>query len=122
MNDYENIWAHRAKWAYLLLMVVALMSPVFYVMYISFNLNGFGAAEYVFTWKWYGLIFSDRLLMQALRWTMSLAVMTTLIAVPMALLAAALADFVYWDRRRSYATAGAPLQPARVTSPLLTPA
>ena len=25
---------------------------------------GFGAAEYVFTWKWYGLIFSDQLLMQ----------------------------------------------------------
>jgi spermidine/putrescine transport system permease protein len=64
------------------------MSPVFYVMYISFNLNGFGAAEYVFTWKWYGQIFSDRLLMQALRWTMTLAAMTTLIAVPMALLAA----------------------------------
>lgn len=88
MNDYENIWAHRAKWAYLLLIVVTLMSPVFYVMYISFNLNGFGAAEYVFTWKWYGLIFSDQLLMQALRWTMTLAVVTTLIAVPMALLAA----------------------------------
>ncbi len=88
MNDYENIWVHRAKWAYLLLIVVTLMSPVFYVMYISFNLNGFGAAEYVFTWKWYGQIFSDRLLMQALRWTMTLAAMTTLIAVPMALLAA----------------------------------
>ncbi len=88
MNDYENIWAHRAKWAYLLLIVVTLMSPVFYVMYISFNLNGFGAAEYVFTWKWYGQVFSDRLLMQALKWTMSLAVVTTLIAVPMALVAA----------------------------------
>ncbi len=88
MNDYENIWAHRAKWAYLLLIVVTLMSPVFYVMYISFNLNGFGAAEYVFTWKWYGQIFSDQLLMQALRWTMTLAIVTTMIAVPMALLAA----------------------------------
>ena len=88
MNDYDNIWAHRAKWAYLLLIVVTLMSPVFYVMYISFNLNGFGAAEYVFTWKWYGQIFSDKLMMQALRWTMTLAAITTLIAVPMALLAA----------------------------------
>lgn len=88
MNDYDNIWAHRAKWAYLLLIVVTLMSPVFYVMYISFNLNGFGAAEYVFTWKWYGQIFSDKLMMQALRWTMTLAAVTTLIAVPMALLAA----------------------------------
>lgn len=90
MNDYDNIWLHRAKWAYLLLVVVTLMSPVFYVMYISFNLNGFGAAQYDFTWKWYGLIFSDRLLIQALRWTMTLAVMTTMIAVPMALLAAKL--------------------------------
>ncbi|MFK7751835.1 MAG: ABC transporter permease [Sedimentitalea sp.] len=88
MNDYDNIWAHRAKWAYLLLIVFTLMSPVFYVMYISFNLNGFGAAEYIFTWKWYGLIFSDKLMIQALRWTMTLAVITTLIAVPMALLAA----------------------------------
>lgn len=87
MNDYENIWGYRAKWAYLLLIVATLMSPIFYVMYISFNLNGFGAAEYVFTWKWYGLIFSDQLLMQAMRWTMTLAIITTLIAVPMALLA-----------------------------------
>ncbi|MFK7836860.1 MAG: ABC transporter permease [Sulfitobacter sp.] len=90
MNDYDNIWAHRAKWAYLLLIVVTLMSPVFYVMYISFNLNGFGAAEYVFTWKWYGLIFSDKLMMQAMRWTLTLAAVTTVIAVPMALLAAKL--------------------------------
>lgn len=90
MNDYENIWVHRAKWAYLLLVVVTLMSPVFYVIYISFNLNGFGAAEYVFTWQWYGLVFSDKLLMQALRWTLKLAVLTTIITVPMALLAAKL--------------------------------
>lgn len=90
MNDYDNIWLHRAKWAYLLLVVVTLMSPVFYVMYISFNLNGFGAAQYDFTWKWYGLIFSDKLLIQSLRWTMTLAAMTTMIAVPMALLAAKL--------------------------------
>lgn len=90
MNDYDDIWLHRAKWAYLLLIVVTLMSPVFYVMYISFNANGFGAAEYTFTWKWYGLIFSDQLLMQALRWTLSLAVMTMIVTVPFALLAAKL--------------------------------
>jgi spermidine/putrescine transport system permease protein len=90
MNDYDNIWLHRIKWAYLLLVVATLMSPVFYVMYISFNLNGFGAAQYHFTWKWYGLIFSDQLLLQALRWTMMLAVVTTIITVPMALVAAKL--------------------------------
>ncbi|MEM1049903.1 MAG: ABC transporter permease subunit [Pseudomonadota bacterium] len=90
MNDYDNIWLHRAKWAYLLLVVITLMSPVFYVMYISFNLNGFGAAEYEFTWRWYGLIFSDQLLMQALQWTGLLAVTTMVITVPMALMAAKL--------------------------------
>lgn len=90
MNDYDNIWLHRAKWAYMLLIVVALMSPVFYVMYISFNQNGFGAAEYVFTWQWYGLIFSDKLLMQAMRWTLTLAVCTMVVTVPFALLTAKL--------------------------------
>jgi spermidine/putrescine transport system permease protein len=90
MNDYDNIWGHRAKWAYLLLIVFVLMSPVFYVMYISFNLNGFGAASYIFTWKWYGMIFSDQLLMQALRWTMTLAVMTMIVTVPFALMSAKL--------------------------------
>jgi spermidine/putrescine transport system permease protein len=88
MDDYANIWLHRAKWAYLLLIVATLMSPVFYFMYISFNENGFGAAEYVFTTRWYGLIFSDGQLMDALRWTLGLAVTTTLLTIPMALLAA----------------------------------
>jgi len=87
-DDYGNIWLYRLKWAYLLLIVATLLSPVFYVMYISFNANGFGARAYDFTWKWYGLVFSDRQLLAALRWTMMLAVATTLIAVPMALIAA----------------------------------
>jgi spermidine/putrescine transport system permease protein len=88
MDDFTNPWLHRAKWTYLLLIVVTLMSPVFYVMYISFNQNGFGANQYVFTLEWYGLIFSDKLLLNALRWTLTLALTTTVIAVPMALLAA----------------------------------
>jgi spermidine/putrescine transport system permease protein len=90
VNDYDNIWVHRAKWAYMLLVVITLMSPVFYVMYISFNENGFGAAEYVFTTRWYGLIFADELLMRALRWTLLLAFMTMIVTVPFALLAAKL--------------------------------
>lgn len=88
MDDYSNPWLHRLKWAYLLLIVLTLMSPVMYVMYISFNLNGFGANKYEFTWQWYGLIFSDKLLMGALGWTITLAVTTTIIGVPFALLAA----------------------------------
>lgn len=88
MNEYENPWLHRLKWTYLLLVVLTLMIPVLYVMYISFNANGFGANEYVFTLEWYGLILSDEILIGALRWTMTLAVVVTVIAVPMALLAA----------------------------------
>lgn len=88
MNEYDNPWLHRLKWTYLLLVVLTLMIPVLYVMYISFNANGFGANEYVFTLEWYGLILSDEILIGALRWTLTLAVVTTLIAVPMALLAA----------------------------------
>ena len=48
-NEYANVWVHRLKWAYLLLIVVTLMSPVLYIMYISFNEYGFGANRYSFT-------------------------------------------------------------------------
>ncbi len=88
MNVYDNPWLHKLKWTYLLLIVLTLMTPVLYVMYVSFNANGFGANEYIFTLEWYGLIFSDELLIGALRWTLALAVVVTVIAVPMALLAA----------------------------------
>ena len=88
VDEFGNIWSYRLKWAYVLLIVFSLMSPVFYVMYISFNENGFGAAEYVFTLESYTLIFSDKLMLTALQWTMSLAVCTTLITVPMSILAA----------------------------------
>jgi len=88
VNEYENPWLHRLKWTYLLLVVLTLMIPVLYVMYISFNANGFGANEYVFTLEWYGLILSDEILIGALRWTLTLALVVTVITVPMALLAA----------------------------------
>ena len=87
-DEYGNKWAYGLKWTYLLLVVVSLMSPVFYVMYISFNENGFGAAEYVFTLEWYAVIFSDKLMMNALGWTLSLAAATTVITVPLAVLSA----------------------------------
>lgn len=88
MNDYANPWSYRLQWLYLLLVVTTLMSPVFYVMYVSFNENGFGAASYVFTLEWYGVIFSDRLMLNALAWTSALAVCTTVVTVPFAVLAA----------------------------------
>lgn len=87
-NEFGNIAFHRLKWAYLLLVVMVLMSPVFYVMYISFNRYGFGAGRYSFTLEWYETIFSDSLLMGALGWTMLLAGVTTVIVIPMGLLAA----------------------------------
>lgn len=88
MYDYSNPWAHRLKWLYLLLVVATLMTPVFYVMYVSFNENGFGAAEYVFTLDWYAVIFTDKLMLNALGWTVLLALCTTAITVPFAILAA----------------------------------
>ena len=42
-DDYGNIWIYRAKWAYLLALVGALLLPVFYVIYVSFNEHGFAA-------------------------------------------------------------------------------
>ncbi len=36
-DEYASKWAYRLKWTYLLLIVATLMSPVFHVMYISFN-------------------------------------------------------------------------------------
>lgn len=88
VDEYGRRWGYRLKWAYLLLVVATLMSPVFYVMYVSFNENGFGAANYVFTFAWYGVIFSDSLMLNALAWTSSLAIVTTAITVPFAVLAA----------------------------------
>ena len=87
-DEYGNIFFHRLKWAYLLLVVLMLMSPVFYVMFISFNEFGFGAGRYDFTLDWYKTIFADRLLLGALGWTLVLASVTTVIVVPLGLLAA----------------------------------
>ena len=87
-EDYGNVWFYRLKWAYTLLVVVTLMLPVFYVMYISFNEGGFGAARYDFTLDWYEGIFTDSLMLTALGWTGKLAAVTTLVVVPLGLLAA----------------------------------
>lgn len=87
-DEYGNIFFHRLKWAYLLLVVLTLMSPVFYVMYISFNEFGFGAGRYAFTLDWYNTIFTDKLLLGSLGWTLLLAFITTVIVVPLGLLAA----------------------------------
>ena len=89
-DDYSSRWSYRLKWLYTLLVVAILMLPVFYVMYISFNENGFGARDYDFTFEWYGVIFSDLLMMDALSSTMTLSVITTLIVVPMGLVSAKL--------------------------------
>lgn len=87
-DEYANPWVYRLKWLYMLLLVTTLMSPVLYVMYISFNANGFGARSYDFTFEWYRLVFSDTLLLNALRWTLTLAVVVTCITVPFAVLSA----------------------------------
>ena len=58
-HDYESRWVYRAKWTYLLSVVGVLMLPVLYTLWISFNANGFGAAEYDFTVFWYVELFKN---------------------------------------------------------------
>lgn len=87
-EQYGSKLTYRLKWAYTLLLVATLMLPSFYVIYISFNEHGFGAAKYDFTFDWYKVIFTDKLLVNALGWTLRLAVLTTLIVVPFGLIAA----------------------------------
>jgi len=89
-DDYSSKWGYRLKWIYMLLVVTALMLPVFFVMYISFNENGFGARDYDFTFEWYGLIFSDLLMIDALASTLILSFTTVMIVVPMGLITAKL--------------------------------
>ncbi len=88
MDDYGNPWAYRAKWAYTLLIVAALLAPVFYTIYISFNEHGFGAQIYDFTWDWYLVLFDNQQIQDSLKWTLYLGIATILTAVPMALVAA----------------------------------
>ena len=87
-DDYSSIWAYRAKWAYLLAVVGALLAPVFYVIYISFNEHGFGARIYEFTFDWYAVVLGDTMLVASLKWTGYLALAVVSTAVPMGLIAA----------------------------------
>ena len=114
-DEYGSVWLYRVQWAYLLLIVATLMSPVFYVMFISFNENGFGAAEYVFTLDWYKVIFSDKLMLDALGWTLSLALATTVVVVPMAILSAKF----YKATRHKVATVFLLLSPLFIASDIM---
>ena len=87
-DNYGSIWSYRAKWAYLLALVGALLAPVFYVIYISFNEYGFAARIYEFTWEWYVVVLGDKILVASLEWTGYLALASVLSSVPMGLLAA----------------------------------
>lgn len=114
-DQYGSLVTYRLKWAYTLLLVATLMLPSFYVIYISFNENGFGAARYDFTLDWYKVIFTDTLLINALGWTGRLAVMTTLVVVPMGLLAAKF----YKSTRRKVLTVAVFLSPLFVPGDIL---
>ncbi len=87
-DDYGSIWAYRAKWAYLLAVVGALLAPVFYIIYISFNEHGFGARIYEFTFDWYVVVLGDTMLVASLKWTGYLALAAVAVSVPMGLIAA----------------------------------
>ncbi len=87
-DEIGNIWAYRAKWAYLLAIVALLLLPVFYVIYVSFNEHGFAARIYQFTFEWYRVVLSDTMLAASLEWTVYLALSAVALAVPMGLMAA----------------------------------
>jgi spermidine/putrescine transport system permease protein len=114
-DKYGSIFFYRLKWAYLLLVVLTLMSPVFYVMYISFNEYGFGAGRYNFTLDWYKTIFADKLLLEALEWTLLLALITTVIVLPLGILAAKF----YKHTKYKVATVSLLLAPLFVPSDIL---
>jgi spermidine/putrescine transport system permease protein len=87
-DDYTNIWSYRAKWAYLLAIVLGLLAPVFYIIVISFNEHGFAARIYDFTFDWYRVVLGDTMLVASLEWTLYLALAVVATAVPMGLMAA----------------------------------
>jgi spermidine/putrescine transport system permease protein len=87
-DNFANPWTIRLKWLYLLTVVLALLSPVMYTVYISFNEHGFGARIYNFTFDWYRIVLGDKILVASLEWTLYLAVATVGLTIPMALLSA----------------------------------
>ena len=89
-DDFSSEWGYRAKWAYLLTIIGALLAPVFYVIYISFNELGFGARVYKFTFDWYRVVLGDTMLVGSLKWTAYLALAVVATTVPMGLLSAKL--------------------------------
>jgi spermidine/putrescine transport system permease protein len=90
LDDYANPLAYRLKWAYLLGLVLVLLVPVFFNLYVSFNEFGFGAANYKFTLDWYFVVFDDAQLKEALGWTLFLALITVVLSVPAGVLTAKL--------------------------------
>ena len=89
-DDYSSELGYGLKWAYLLTIVGALLGPVFYVIYISFNEYGFAARVYEFTVDWYRVVLGDKMLVASLEWTLYLALAAVATAVPMGLLSAKL--------------------------------
>ena len=111
-DDFAKPWTIRLKWGYLLAVVFALLSPVFYTIYISFNEHGFGARIYEFTFDWYRIVLGDKLLVASLEWTVYLALAAVATSIPMALMSAK-----YYKRtRRKVAFV------ALMMSPLFVPA
>ncbi|MCZ6629549.1 MAG: ABC transporter permease subunit [SAR324 cluster bacterium] len=86
--DYTSPWVQSTKWLYLLTVVFCLLLPVFYTIYISFNDFGFGSPKYRFTLDYYVNLFKNEQILESLKWTMLLSVLTVAAAVPMSLLAA----------------------------------
>lgn len=89
-DDYASPWHVRLGWLWMALVIGAIMTPVFYNLYVSFNRLGFGAARYEFTTQWYFAVFRDAALVNALGWTLAVGAVTACFTVPFALMAAKL--------------------------------
>jgi spermidine/putrescine transport system permease protein len=69
-----------SKMLYLSLVIFFLYFPILIIIIQSFNANGLGTSFTGFTFRWYGELFKDEDLMQAIWITISIAVLATLIA------------------------------------------
>jgi len=88
MSDYQSSFGYRAKWLYLIAVVLCLLLPVFYIIYISFNELGFGAARYVPTLKWYRALLNNSELLNCLKWSLIVCMIVVVVTIPLGLLAA----------------------------------
>lgn len=69
------------KWIFFGAVILFLYFPILYIVIQSFNSSLTGHSFAGFTFKWYGEMFRDRNLMEAIRVTISMAIIATIVSV-----------------------------------------